>query len=135
MTTLWRKGVAASDIAAEFGDVSRSGVLGKLHRLGLTRKADKAPKPARPPSAPRAAPRPAKVAEPRDDLGIEVDAIVELPADSSPFACAIVDLEPGQCRYVLGPVVNAIYCGAPTFRNSWCRRHYRLVYSGARLPR
>lgn len=36
MATMWAEGVTASTIAARIGAVSRSAVIGKLHRLGLT---------------------------------------------------------------------------------------------------
>ncbi|HEX4182216.1 MAG TPA: GcrA family cell cycle regulator, partial [Caulobacteraceae bacterium] len=35
LTRLWQEGLSASQVADQLGGVSRSGVLGKLHRLGL----------------------------------------------------------------------------------------------------
>jgi len=35
LRVLWARGTSATLIAAAFGDVSRSAVLGKVHRLGL----------------------------------------------------------------------------------------------------
>jgi len=36
---LWNKGLSASQIAAELGDVTRNAVIGKAHRLGLSGRA------------------------------------------------------------------------------------------------
>ncbi|MBI1309259.1 MAG: GcrA cell cycle regulator [Proteobacteria bacterium] len=36
---LWSDGLSASQIAAELGDVTRNGVIGKVHRLGLSGRA------------------------------------------------------------------------------------------------
>jgi GcrA cell cycle regulator len=33
---MWLEGMSASQIAAEFGDVTRNAVIGKVHRLGLS---------------------------------------------------------------------------------------------------
>jgi GcrA cell cycle regulator len=44
---LWREGVSAGGIAGALGDVSRSAVLGKLHRLQLLRSRNPAAEPRR----------------------------------------------------------------------------------------
>lgn len=36
LKALWKDGLSASQIAAELGDVTRNGVIGKVHRLGLS---------------------------------------------------------------------------------------------------
>ena len=35
LKNLWEKGLTASQIAEELGEVSRNAVIGKAHRLGL----------------------------------------------------------------------------------------------------
>jgi GcrA cell cycle regulator len=35
LRALWAKGKTASEIAADLGGISRNGVIGKAHRLGL----------------------------------------------------------------------------------------------------
>src|SRR4029078_9493946 len=67
---LWEGGLSASQIAAELGNVTRNAGIGKVHRLGLSRRAtspsSRAP-PHRPrhdsvlggPASPPGAPRPA----------------------------------------------------------------------------
>jgi len=127
MKNLWEQGWSAGEVAAELGNgVTRNAVIGRVHRMGLVRNKKSEPPPKRPPPAPT--PRAPRVTEPRPDLGIEIDAIADTKPDTSPFACTIAELEPGMCRFVLGAVTNAEYCGAPVIRGSWCPAHYRRVY-------
>jgi len=127
MKNLWEQGWSASEIAAELGGVTRNGIIGKVHRLGVKRN-EHTPPARKPKAAPSPSPRAPRVAEPRPDLGVEIDAVCDTKPDTSPFACSIAELEPGMCRFVLGAVTNAEYCGAPTARGSWCPAHYRRVY-------
>ena len=79
LAKLWREGLSASQVARQLGGVSRSAVIGKVHRLGIAgrdtpsrpqtlvgrpRPAGPAPAPAaparRPPRAPRAGPAAAR---------------------------------------------------------------------------
>ena len=71
---LWLDGLSASQIAKQLGGVTRNAVIGKVHRLGLSGRADavaaraaptfKAPRPPRPISMP-APSAPRRLAEPR----------------------------------------------------------------------
>jgi GcrA cell cycle regulator len=127
MKNLWERGWSAGEVAAELGNgVTRNAVIGRVHRMGLVRNKKSEPPPKKPPPAPT--PRAPRVAEPRPDLGIEIDTIADTKPDTSPFACSIADLRENQCRWVLGKPTNAVYCGAPTARGSWCPAHYRRVY-------
>ena len=46
LKTLWGQSVSASEIAKRLGDTTRNAVIGKAHRLGLSRKVAKpAPEP------------------------------------------------------------------------------------------
>lgn len=47
---LWAEGYSASQIGTELGGLSRNAVIGKVHRLGIGRKAPKAPKFTKPKS-------------------------------------------------------------------------------------
>ncbi|HXQ46457.1 MAG TPA: GcrA family cell cycle regulator [Caulobacteraceae bacterium] len=63
LTSLWLGGLSASQIAKQLGGVTRNAVIGKVHRLGLSGRAQPS-RPARLARAPRraAAPRPRPVA-------------------------------------------------------------------------
>src|SRR6202012_3798593 len=57
LTKLWREGLSASQVARQLGGISRSAVIGKVHRLGIAgRDAPSRPNAlaARSPSRPRA---------------------------------------------------------------------------------
>src|SRR5258708_8000853 len=53
---LWEAGLSASQIAAELGNVTRNAVIGKVHRLGLSRRAQSPSSAA--PRQPKARPAP-----------------------------------------------------------------------------
>jgi len=65
---LWSKGMTASQIADELGNVSRNAVIGKAHRLGLQSRPSPVkpnePAPAKPRSKPAAQPTEPKAATP-----------------------------------------------------------------------
>src|ERR1700746_132175 len=46
---LWADGLSASQIAAELGGITRNAVIGKVHRLGLSGRAQAPSSPAPPP--------------------------------------------------------------------------------------
>lgn len=47
LAKLWAEGSSCRQIAAEFGDVSRNAVIGKIHRLGLSQPLIKKPNPTK----------------------------------------------------------------------------------------
>src|SRR6202048_1388517 len=51
---LWSDGLSASQIAAELGGITRNAVIGKVHRLGPSRRATAPPPPAPRPRRARA---------------------------------------------------------------------------------
>jgi len=94
---LWSKGMTASQIADELGNVSRNAVIGKAHRLGLQSR----PSPVKPnepaPAKPRRAPaqateakretaaapaarlEPAAAAETADEIGTDPSPVPDIP--------------------------------------------------------
>jgi GcrA cell cycle regulator len=139
LSRLWGAGVSASGIAEALGEVSRSAVLGKLHRLGLlgSRKPASAPRrfegaAARPPRASadpaRQPPRPTSPAEP--------------PLPSSPWREAVfaplqgttprpwLSREFGECAFpAAGEGEGVLSCCAPARpRSAYCAAHHRIVF-------
>ncbi|WP_297508042.1 GcrA family cell cycle regulator [uncultured Caulobacter sp.] len=134
---LWLEGLSASQVARQLGGVSRSAVIGKVHRLGITvrevpvrQRTTGARSPsriqARRPSrettvAPRVAPRPERVEE-------------ELPPTSG-----ILDLGAHSCRWPIGnPEGDDFgFCGRPKLstRGAYCEQHtagaFRRLAGGA----
>lgn len=149
------RGFSAGDIAAEFGDVSRNGVIGKVHRLGLAfargwgqheapaRAAEAAALKRRiadltrrPPGTPRAAaparpkpPRPEPVAPPAPPVDPTPKA---WPKPAGLWAVDIVGLRAGICHMPLWGTLarSGLYCGNPVRAEGqrWCAACSQLVY-------
>ncbi len=64
LTKLWAEGQSASKIAETLGGVTRNAVIGKVHRLGLSNRADTTDKPA----LTKKRGRPAKVKNNQNDV-------------------------------------------------------------------
>jgi GcrA cell cycle regulator len=130
---LWREGRSAAEIARALGGVTRSAVLGKLHRLGLARGRDggePAGRPARRSPAPAATPKRRRLPPP-------------IPARPAPEAelpglCRLVELPRRACRWPIGdPMATDFrFCGRASSRGAYCEVHARLAYrpAGRRLP-
>lgn len=120
---LWDKGLSASQIAEELGDVTRNAVIGKAHRLGLKSrpspvKSDAA-KPVRKAAAP-AAPRKAKPAAPK-----------------KPTKVTLLDLTERICKWPNGHPGDDDFqfCGKPAQPGfPYCPEHCSVAYQ-AQLPR
>ena len=137
LARLWAAGVSASGIAEALGEVSRSAVLGKLHRLRLLRSRHAAsaprryegevngvPSPRPPPivrpAAPRAPPEP-----PRSPWRDEVFA--PLPGSRpTPW----LSRGRGECAFpVSGDADKLLSCCAPTTaKSAYCAAHHRVVF-------
>lgn len=143
LTRLWATGVSASGIATALGDVSRSAVLGKLHRLKLLGSRLPASAPRRydgPAIAREAAPgRPATafcepdatsaaLAPPRSPW--REAAFAPLPG-SAPRPW--LTREFGECAFPVGGEETAVVsCCAPVQRRSaYCAAHHAIVFMPA----
>ena len=108
---LWKEGKSASQIAALIGHVTRNGVIGKIHRLGLSNR----PEPARPAKAPRsrpvtsAAPKPKPPAKPK-------------PASTPKPAPAII-LPPPPDETIVGVDMDHLGAGCKYPVNTWRKGH------------
>ena len=60
---MWEKGLTASQIAEELGEVTRNAVIGKAHRLGLSGRPSPVKSTEKKKSAPKPAPKKAKKEE------------------------------------------------------------------------
>lgn len=128
LKTMWGDGVTtgltASQIAIELGGVTRNGVIGKVHRLGLagrpragrmtgTPRKPKAPRPPVVRAAPASAPRPTP-APPKCDP-IEFMALTNT-----------------TCRFPIGERLPYLFCGDPSAGllggMAYCSFHSRITY-------
>jgi len=143
LTRAWREGLSASQIARRLGGgLTRSAVIGKLHRLGLCG--------GRKPCAPRAAvsapstpglrARPGPASSKIVWLEPVLDAaVIVAPAGagsgsppSAPGAKYLRDMGPRECRYGLGdPGIGAghlqLFCAAPTQGHAYCAHHRAIA--------
>jgi len=124
--SLFLSGIPASVIAKEIGAVSRSAVIGKMHRAGVT-----SPKPrnaearivkrqeAQPPKQAQL-PSPSPVALVPDDLGGKT----------------IIELTARECRFPLRETAGTHrFCAAPTAAGeSYCPACRALVYDNRQRP-
>lgn len=138
---LWAAGDTASVIAAKIGHgVTRSAVLGKVHRLGLPmrsgpdvesarltsrlhmrrkRKATLAQKMGLGQTA-HIAPLAAKISDPLP---------MPPPEPKSASAVKFESLEAHQCRWVWGEGADRGFCGEKTIPGtSWCQAHHARVF-------
>ncbi|MBU4436378.1 MAG: GcrA family cell cycle regulator [Alphaproteobacteria bacterium] len=124
---LWLEGLSASQVARQLGGVSRSAVIGKVHRLGITvrdtpvrQRTSSVRAPSRIQVRPRQA-APATMTAPRSAAIRLATPGVELSATAS-----ILGLEIHSCRWPIGnPDQNDFgFCGREkTARVSYCDQH------------
>jgi hypothetical protein len=103
---LWKQGRSASTIAAEL-NVARGAVMGRLARLGLLRTQRELPPPASKPAT-----KPTPPTKPKPE----------------PLWLALVDLDPGMCRYPRDTPEGVKFCALPTGgpKAVWCAGHASL---------
>lgn len=142
---LWSDGLSASQVAAELGGVTRSAVLGILHRMQAPKRNTLRPKPV-------TSPRPRRVPSPHGnsrkgngEKRVQRFLTVSeklVPDEFTPRADVLMlgipfnDLGPDACRWIDGePTADAPACGHPTSANSpWCPAHRRIVYQPPARP-
>lgn len=132
---LWREGLSASQVARQLGGVSRSAVIGKVHRLGISgRETPQRPRPlgARVPSAPKmrialtaanTSIRPAQSMPPRRPAPI---CFVGGPT------ATLVTLEAHSCRWPYGdPGDDGFgFCGRERGDGAYCEGHVAISRRG-----
>lgn len=134
---LWAEGLSAGQIAARFPGASRNAIIGKAHRLGLSKRAVGkrndlnlvAPKPATVKPLVGSAQFARKKADPAKMA--EVKAIENKPAPAGlpkPLFVKLFELERNDCRWpVTGEKENTLFCGHNVDRgSSYCAGHHRL---------
>jgi GcrA cell cycle regulator len=130
---LWAQGLSCSQIASELGGVSRNGVIGKVHRLGLAARHRTPAKPKLPRHRVVKA-RPWRVV-PAAALVAVVTQPLEAAMPPPTVRYSLLDLKPGQCKWPHGDPQNREnfwFCGGKAIDgHPYCLQHCRLAY---RLP-
>jgi GcrA cell cycle regulator len=131
---LWLEGMSASQVARQLGGVSRSAVIGKVHRLGITVREVPARQRNVGRTAVRAQPRARVVrdAAPTQRSALRLFEIAELAPTAS-----ILALEIHSCRWPIGnPDSHDFgFCGREkTARGSYCDDHARGAFRKLASP-
>jgi GcrA cell cycle regulator len=135
---LWQDGLSASQTAKQLGGVTRSAVIGKVHRLGLSGRATpsrpartvfKAPRPPRPisavPSMRRDIVKSAKTDVERCDTPTPVRYVEEAPGTAT-----VLTLCAHMCKWPIGDpeLDNFTFCGRRTDHGPYCHEHTQVAY-------
>ena len=108
LRALVSEGFSAGQIAKEIPGTTRSGVVGKVHRMGLVLRGARGAR------------------EPRETRRRTIRK--HLPADSS-LALPLLELKAHHCRF---PLDSGCFCGATRWnlRTSYCEYHARICEPG-----
>lgn len=123
---LYAEGYSCAQIAGQLGHATRNAVIGKVHRLGLTRDGKFVPK------AGIRAPREAKRVAGRPATPFEARWQPKKPAEPIAMRCAAVEPlhlaapEAGKCKYPYGDGPYT-FCGHATKR-TYCDLHHELCW-------
>jgi GcrA cell cycle regulator len=140
----WIDGMSASLIASRMG-ISRNAVIGKMHRLGLTkcgpRRAKMRPKQllAIQNTLPLGRPRKPKIS-PFTGLPVIEDGIgprfaMPVPQADDKARVSLADLEPHHCRFIPGEPSDG-YCGLDRVPgSSYCAGHLQRCYVAVQRTR
>jgi len=127
LTRLWQEGQSASQVARQLGSVSRSAVIGKIHRLGIAGR-DRAASPRSLGGRPPKAPRPMSVTSRRLGEGHAPRAPRPAPyvAFEADATATLITLSDHGCRWPIGDPDQAEFgfCGRQRAgRSSYCEGH------------
>lgn len=123
---LWYEGQTAEQVSRDLGHgITRSAVLGKVYRLGLS--AGRAAVPAKAP------PRPTSVPPPRAAVSV-MHARVDLKGAWESGSATVRSVGRHQCRWPLGDPADAAFslCGRPVSRGAYCGPHGEIAYRPVR---
>jgi GcrA cell cycle regulator len=135
---MWDEGRTATEIARELHGVSRSAVLGKVHRLGLEARKLAPLRPAR-------LPAPKTVRDPSDEDRRLTQALArkgkaqqararatvrKLMLATQPLNIPFSELTRDQCRYAVTDDAPFLFCGQPVEAGkSWCPHCCTIVFA------
>jgi GcrA cell cycle regulator len=143
MTRCFHAGLSCSQIAGEIG-VTRNAVIGKLHRLGLTRpRAGAGVQVEQRRAAELARAKPQRNWRPNRFLSVATQHVMLKAAFPEPQAptgdipilngrgCTLLELGQGQCRWPISSpgATDFCFCGnEPVDGLSYCLGHARIAY-------
>jgi len=130
LKTLWRAGHTASYIAGEFGGITRSAVIGKVHRLNLETRRITVRMPDLNHYRPHQRVRFRSI---KPKPAVEPERLLGEPTPRGVYSVA--DLAKNDCRWPYGDPSQPgfHFCGAEKLNGrSYCGPHHRLAYQPKR---
>ncbi len=141
---LWEAGLSASQIAAELGNVTRNGVIGKVHRLGLSGRAKVHSSATPRPRKARRAQHMMHVSRPMSRGNTALAAAFEVELESDPVAydnvvpmtqrVTLLQLDESNCHWPVGDPTSEdfFFCGGTSLTSfPYCAHHSRVAYQPA----
>jgi GcrA cell cycle regulator len=126
LKTLWLEGQTAEQIARDLANgITRSAVLGKVHRMGLS-----AGRSGRPPKRPIVSPSPKRVGSAKPQPAPPTHAP---PVATEHGLTDVLSVRRCQCRWPFGEPGAADFslCGRPVTRGAFCASHAAVAYRPA----
>jgi len=130
----WAEGLSATQIAQELGGVTRNAVIGKIHRLGLSKRTTGYQ------WASKGQPRPKRKATytsgystlHRIAIKQEKSAFNEVELLTPDFlGITFNELNETTCRFPKGTSAPYLFCGQPVMSgSSYCPHCHRVAYTG-----
>ena len=118
LTRLFAQGLTYSDIARQFGDISRNACIGRARRIGLGSRETNIP----PRNIPIRKPRPAELI-----LRVIKE---DLPPPDLTNAIPFADIGPRECKWLLNDGAPWMACGGPRHGFSpYCAHHQARAWS------
>ena len=137
LTQMWREGLSASQVARQLGGVSRSAVIGKVHRLGIAgREAPTRPLGGRPATRVRATSGGVRRAVSQRAPHEQVVSIPRVAFEVGPTA-SIHTLTTHACRWPIGEPDQAGFGFCGRLRNghpSYCAGHAPMATRRRETP-
>jgi len=147
LKTLWAEGLSGSQIAEKLGGVTRSAVIGKAHRIGLSksgklkgeataqrvrrRKRRSAPRAAKPKTIAAIA-KDTPAGPPVNDASIDLPQGDPSPGDPDPVKrLSVLELDETTCKWPIGDpgLPGFHFCGRRSGEGvPYCEHHYRVAY-------
>ncbi|MCG2662699.1 GcrA family cell cycle regulator [Brevundimonas sp.] len=127
LKTLWLEGQTAEQIALDLANgITRSAVLGKVHRMGLS-----AGRSGRPAKRPGPGPKPSRLAPTRSLPARPLDARPVVATEHG--LATVLSVRRCQCRWPFGEPGAADFtlCGQPVMRGAFCALHAAIAYRPA----
>jgi GcrA cell cycle regulator len=134
LVELWNARLSAAQIARQLGQgLTRSAVVGKLFRMGLTR--DCAERTAARADGARESRRKQRAAQGRPFHPKAIPPPRQPPCPVRPLMTDILDLRPSSCRWPYAVEAGTQFCGHAKQRGSpYCPDHHRRAYDAVLPP-